>query len=150
MTIAELKSTLEPHAAKQLLFKLPDGTLMPPHFHITEIGFVKKEFVDCGGTVRIDEKCLLQAWVADDTDHRIDGEKFLQILEHGRPVIPTEALPIEVEYEHPVLSHFPLERVELDNEVVILALATKLTDCLAKDVCGVAESDCCSPDGGCC
>ncbi|MDA0346021.1 MAG: DUF6428 family protein [Verrucomicrobia bacterium] len=150
MTISELKTALEPHRAKQILFKLPDGVLMPSHFHITEIGVVKKEFVDCGGTIRMEGKCLLQAWVADDTDHRIDCEKFLQIFEHGRPVIPTEALPIEVEYEHPVLSQFPLERIEFKDDTVTLVLATKHTDCLAKDVCGVEESDCCTPGGGCC
>jgi len=31
-------------------FKLPEGTYLPAHFHMTEVGLVTKHFVDCGGT----------------------------------------------------------------------------------------------------
>ena len=35
---------------ESLDFKTPDGTAVPAHFHITEVGKVEKHFIDCGGT----------------------------------------------------------------------------------------------------
>ena len=35
-----------------LRFRLPNGQLIPPHFHITEVGESIKKFIDCGNTVR--------------------------------------------------------------------------------------------------
>ncbi|MEM9015973.1 MAG: DUF6428 family protein [Verrucomicrobiota bacterium] len=150
MTISELKETLAGHEGKALVFRLPDGESIPPHFHVTEIGFVRKEFIDCGGTVRTEGKCLLQVWVANDVDHRVDVGKLLQIMEHGKPVLPMAALPIEIEYEHPWVSHFPLESFEIDDENVVAVLTTRHTDCLAKDVCGIDEEDSCAVGSGCC
>lgn len=150
MTLSELKDALADHKGKSLTFRLPDGEAIPPHFHITEIGFSRKEFIDCGGTVRVEGKCLLQVWVANDVDHRVDVDKFLQILDHGNPVIPTDSLPVEIEYEHPWVSHFPAESLELSENAVVIVLSTRHTDCLAKDVCGIDEEDCCSVGSGCC
>jgi len=31
---------------------LENGTMVPEHFHVTEVGVVTKHFIDCGGTVR--------------------------------------------------------------------------------------------------
>lgn len=149
MTISALKSALASHEEKGLRLQLPDGEFVPTHFHVTEVAFVKKDFIDCGGTIRHEGKCQLQIWVADDYDHRVSVSRFLKILEHGAPVLPTEALPIEVEYEHPSISHFPLSEVAADDELVTLVLTSKHTDCLAKDVCGIT-SDSCEPGSGCC
>lgn len=149
MTIRELKSGLTSHEDKGLRIQLPDGELVPAHFHITEVAFVKKDFIDCGGTIRHEGKCQLQVWVADDHDHRVPVSRFLKILAHGEPVLPTEALPIELEYEHPTISQFPLGELAIDDEFVTLVLATKHTDCLAKDVCGLT-ADRCEPGSGCC
>jgi len=74
MTIQELKNSLRGSEHKSLTLILPDQTQVPAHFHVTEVGYVKKEFVYCGGLVRTDEKCLLQIWVADDLEHRVDVE----------------------------------------------------------------------------
>lgn len=64
MTIAEFRTALltssnQPHP--------PDAAFVPAHFHITEIGRIQKDFIDCGGTVRSAVTCLLQVWVAHDT-----------------------------------------------------------------------------------
>lgn len=150
MTIIELKTTLDSEKGKGLTFSLPDGNLVPAHFHLTEIGFVRKEFIDCGGTVRVEGKCLLQVWVANDVEHRVDVDKFLQILEHGKPVLPSEELPVEVEYEHPYIAHFPIGGLEISEEEVTIQLTLKHTDCLAKDVCGIDEVTGCAVGSGCC
>ena len=39
-------------------FQTPDGNFVPPHFHITEVGMVKKHFIDCGGTERKERSVL--------------------------------------------------------------------------------------------
>jgi hypothetical protein len=153
MTVSELRTKLLAHPAKELRLLLPSGEQIPAHFHVTEVGFVKKEFIDCGGKIRSEGKCLLQIWVATDTDHRVSSDKFVQILTHGAPVLPTDALPVEIEYNDPGLTHFPLARIEADAGAVTLHLTHKHTDCLAKDVCGVPteeDENCCSPGGGCC
>ncbi|GHC63235.1 DUF6428 family protein [Roseibacillus persicicus] len=150
MTIAELKSALAPHSDKILQIQLPDQSLVPAHFHITEVAFLKKDFIDCGGTIRHEGRCQLQAWVADDYDHRVPVSRFLKILEHGAPVLPTEALPVEVEYEHPVISQFPLVEVKVTDETVTLVVENRHTDCLAKDVCGLTPEPSCAPGSGCC
>lgn len=154
MTVSELNATLSAHPGKSLTVRLPDGEVIPAHFHVTEVGFVKKEFIDCGGTIRREGKCLLQLWVANDTDHRVDSGRLAKILDHGRPVLPTGDLPVEIEYNHPGLTHFPLEAVEAGPEALTLHLSHRLTDCLAKDVCGIPpegeEAGCCTPGSECC
>ncbi len=150
MTIIDLKTALASEKGKGLAFSLPDGDLVPAHFHLTEIGFIRKEFIDCGGTIRVEGKCLLQVWVANDVEHRVDVDKFLQILEHGKPVLPSEELPVEVEYEHPYIAHFPIGDIEVEEEKVTLKLTLRHTDCLAKDVCGIDEVTGCAVGSGCC
>jgi len=153
MTIQELKTSLRGSEQKSLSLILPDNTVVPAHFHVTEVGYVKKEFIDCGGKVRLEEKCLLQIWVADDVEHRVSAGKLVEILDHGSPVLPSEDLPIEFEYEFPHVSQFELAALNSDDESVSLIMGNKHTDCLAKDVCGIApeaSDNCCSPSSGCC
>ena len=38
--------TENPLAALHLM--LPDGSFVPAHFHVTEVGRVQKDFIDCG------------------------------------------------------------------------------------------------------
>ena len=52
MNVTEFKQHLLAHADLALAFALPDGGFVPAHFHITEVGHVEKNFIDCGGTVR--------------------------------------------------------------------------------------------------
>jgi hypothetical protein len=50
MKLSEIKNRL--NTLQDVVFELPDGTLVPNHFHVTEVGIVSKHFIDCGGTVR--------------------------------------------------------------------------------------------------
>lgn len=151
MTVTDLKAKLAKHAELSLTIVLPDGTTIPPHFHVTEVAFYKKDFIDCGGTIRHEGKCLLQVWVANDVEHRVSVKTLGKILEHGAPVIPTEALPVEVEYCMPGLTHMTVSDARAQEDSLHLILAHKETDCLAKDVCGVTpEGNACAPGSGCC
>ncbi len=154
--VKQLKNALRENEGKALQLVLPGGEGVPAHFHVTEVGAIQKDFIDCGGTQRRNSWCLLQAYVATDYDHRIPTEKLLKILEMGAKVMAGDFLPVEIEYEGSVISQYPVEDLEITDEAVILKLTTKHTDCLAKDVCGIPEpgadpiSDCCTPGSGCC
>ena len=151
MTVTDLKAALAAHPDQPLALVLPDGSTVPPHFHVTEVAFSKKDFIDCGGTIRHEGKAVLQIWVAKDVDHRVNSTSLAKILEHGAPVIPTDALPVEIEYCMPGLTYMKLSEAQPREEALHLILSHLETDCLAKDVCGVTPSgEACEPGSGCC
>jgi hypothetical protein len=151
MNTNELKRLLEQNPDKKIHFILPDSGLIPVHFHITEVGHVRKDFIDCGGTQRSTSTCVLQAWVADDEDHSLTAGKLASILKLAGKILPSEDLAVEIEFEAPLISQFPVESAEMTAEAVVFHLTTKHTDCLAKEKCGVESvSSCCSAESGCC
>lgn len=50
MKLSQVKKHLS--TISTLKFQLPNGELVPEHFHVTEIGKISNQFIDCGGTVR--------------------------------------------------------------------------------------------------
>jgi hypothetical protein len=148
MNVTEFKNQLLAHTDKPLTFVLPDGGSIPAHFHITEVGHVQRNFVDCGGTRRRTESCLLQTWVANDEDHRLTAGKLAGIFGRAGDVLPHEDLPVEIEYEDYVISQFPVTGAQVADGTLLFTLGLKHTDCLAKELC--LPSGCCSPDSGCC
>lgn len=155
MKLSEIKSNLG--QLETIGFQLPDGTLVPEHFHVTEVGKIRKHFIDCGGTVRHEEVVNFQLWNANDYDHRLHPEKLLNIIELSERVLGIEDLEIEVEYQGDTIGKFGL-----DFDGTNFLLTTKQTDCLAKDQCGIPtkkskvrlsasnNEPCCAPDGNCC
>lgn len=149
---------LEQHPNHGIELLLPDGTTAPAHFHITEVGHLSKSFIDCGGKVHRNESCLLQVWVADDIDHRVKTDKLLQIFGRASDVLPNMELPVEFEYEAPVLTQLPLEGHEVVDGMLRLKLGVKHTDCLAKELCTPdfsmpaipGQEPSCAPGSGCC
>ncbi len=148
MNVQEFKFHLFVNPDLLLSFMLPDGGFIPAHFHVTEVGHVQKNFVDCGGTRRSTESCLLQTWVADDEAHRLTAGKLSIIFTHSHDVLPHEELPVEIEYEDCVISQFPVLSASVDGGQLIFHLGLKHTDCLAKELC-LPGGDCCSPSSGC-
>lgn len=157
MTIKEIKTQLS--NLETIGFELPDGNLVPNHFHVTEIGKVTKHFIDCGGTLRNEVVANFQLWNANDYDHRLHPEKLMHIIELSDKLLGLDDLEIEVEYQGPTIGKYGLD---FNGENFLLI--TKQTDCLAKDNCGVPEekpkvklsnlqennSNCCDPKSGCC
>lgn len=156
MKLSELKQRLK--ELKEIAFQLPDGSLVPSHFHVTEVGKVSKHFIDCGGTVRNEEVVNFQLWNANDYNHRLHPEKLVHIIELSEKVLGLQDSEIEVEYQGETISKFGVEF----NGTNFL-LTTKQTDCLAKDNCGVPqekkkvslsqltkEATSCAPGSGCC
>lgn len=143
MKLHELKSVLRANPSALPTFVLPDGDLVPAHFHITEVGHVAKRFIDCGGTLHdTTDTCLLQSYVDDDVDHRLDADTFAKILDLGRQVLPHEDLEVEVEYEDCSVSQYPIAAAEVEGDKILLKLSDKHTDCLAKAKCGIDSDRC--------
>lgn len=136
MKLPQLKSLLRAHPAAHPRFLLPGGGQIPAHFHLTEVGYVTKKFVDCGGTFREREACVLQTYVADDYEHRLEAERFADILDLGKPILPREDLEVEVEWDCCVISPYPIESARVSGDQIDFQLAANHTDCLAKEKCG--------------
>jgi hypothetical protein len=149
MNIAEFKRHLRDNPQSRLRFLLPDGGIIPFHAHITEVGRIDKTFIDCGGTVRHLNTCLLQTWVADDTDHRLAPARLADILDRAKDILRGDDLPVEIEFEDRVISQFPVAAADAEDDTLTFALVTKHTDCLAKDIC-LPKAASCTPGGGCC
>jgi len=142
MTIKELKKILEFNPESRMHWILPDKSFVPDHYHITEVGRVRKDFVDCGGTVRSATSCVLQVWVADDADHRLKTDKLSKIMAAAEEILESEDLPVEVEYEDGVVSQYPVAGVEITPSGPLFYLGSKHTCCLAPDKCGVGKGCC--------
>jgi hypothetical protein len=146
MNVQELVPILEFNSDATLRFQLPTGEFIPNHFHVTEIGRVEKNFIDCGGTRRQSVACMLQTWTANDFDHRLTAGKLAKIFKLAAAVLKATDLPVEVEYGPAVAGQYVLDKAEVTGAALHLVLAGKQTDCLAKDKSGV--EGCCGPD--CC
>lgn len=147
MKLSEIKVIL--HSAENVNFKLQNGTFVPEHFHVTEVGVVTKHFIDCGGKVRNDKVANFQLWDADDLEHRLKPGKLLNIIALSEKVIGMEDLHIEVEYQSETIGKYDLG---FDGETFILLC--KATACLADEICGTPlqneDTACCSSNSGCC
>jgi len=154
MDIKDFKNSLSNLC--ELTFVLPNGSHVAPHFHLTEVGEITKNYVDCGGTVRSEKVANFQLWAADDYDHRLKPQKVIDIIEMAEKEIGLENLEVEVEYQSETIGKYGLD---FDGKRFLLTPTQ--TDCLAKEKCGIPEaqpvhpvsaetSSCCSPESGCC
>ena len=155
MKLSQVKSVLK--ELEIIGFQLPNGTLVPSHFHVTEVGKITKHFIDCGGTVRNEEVVNFQLWNANDYDHRLHPEKLLSIIELSEKVLNIDDLEIEVEYQ----GKDTIGKYNLDFDGKNFLLTSKLTACLALDACGIPaenpriktsdlQKNSCAPGSGCC
>ncbi|WP_417213457.1 DUF6428 family protein [Bizionia sp.] len=155
MKLSEIKQHLS--QLETIAFQLPNGQLVPNHFHVTEVGKINKHFIDCGGTVRTENVINFQLWEANDYDHRLHPEKLVSIIELSEKILNLEDLEIEVEYQGSTIGKY-----DLDFDGTNFLLTNKQTDCLAKDKCGIPAGksklklseiekiDSCAPGSGCC
>ena len=143
MTVKEFRALLDANPGARMHLMLPDKSFVPAHYHITEVGRVRKDFIDCGGTVRSLTSCVLQVWVANDHDHRLESSKLAKIIKVAQPLLASDDLPVEMEYEDQVVSQYPVGGAEITPSGILFYLGTKHTACLAPEKCGVAGTGCC-------
>jgi hypothetical protein len=153
------------HQLKEILtdintvrFQLPKGSMVPIHFHVTEVGLIQKKFIDCGGTMREEQLVNFQLWEADDFDHRLAPQKLKSIIESAEKTLELPDAEIEVEYQGETIGKY-----ELAFNGLSFLLVNKQTACLAEDACGIpnqkekmnlsdlqTKNSCCDPKSGCC
>ena len=153
MKLSEIKQRLR--KLETVNFQLEDGTGIPEHFHVTEVGVVTKNFIDCGGTVRNEKVANFQLWDANDFEHRLKPQKLLSIIDLSEKILGMEDLEIEVEYQSGTIGKY-----YLDFKGENFVLKSTQTNCLALDKCGIPpeklkvnlkeSAPACTPGGGCC
>jgi len=157
MKLSEFKNRLE--QVENFTIQLPNGTMIPAHFHITEMGLLTKNFIDCGNTIREEQLITFQVWFAGDLEHRLAPNKVFKIIDASKNLIGDQDLELEVEYQ----TEFTIGKFGLDFNQNNFILTPKETTCLANDHCGIPADkmkvkigewkekvSCCTPDSGCC
>ena len=154
MKLSEFKIHLK--ALEHISFQLPNGSSVPAHFHLTELGSIHKKFIDCGGITRIEEYANFQLWEADDYKHRLSPKNLIAIIEHSEKVLQMDDIEIEVEYQQETIGKYG---IIFDGAQFVLT--SKKTACLARDVCHapakpklslqqLQTNTSCDPNSGCC
>ncbi|KDN55878.1 DUF6428 family protein [Flavobacterium seoulense] len=149
MKLSEIKQILS--TLVNVEFQLENGTFVPEHFHVTEIGIITKKFIDCGGIIRNEKVVNFQLWDAKDFEHRLKPNKLLNIITLSEDQLDIKDFEIEVEYQTETIGKY-----DLDFNGNVFVLKNKKTACLAQDQCGIpAEKQKnttanCSPNSGCC
>jgi|SRR5690606_856001 len=174
MKLSTIKEILP--ALGNVEFQLENGTSVPEHFHVTEIGQITKNFIDCGGVIRTEKVVNFQLWNADDFEHRLKPAKLLNIIKLSEEKLGIEDAEIEVEYQSEIADSQTIGKYDLDFSGNTFLLKNKKTACLAQDACGISsdlpssrlpegqagkqkknltelnvnQNNSCTPGGGCC
>lgn len=156
MKLSEIKSKLTEMDA--LHFELENGIAVPEHFHITEVGIIERNFIDCGGALRKEKFINFQLWEANDFEHRLKPQKLLNIIQLSEKVLNITDEEVEAEYQGETIG-----RYDITVEGNKFILHNKFTNCLAQDTCGIPQekikinigqpqttANTCKPGGGCC
>ena len=151
MTLQGLQNALEGNPKRFPRFVLPDGHYIPAHAHITEVGHVIRNFIDCGGLTGKEEKVVLQTHVGSDTDHRLRSDRFAKILQFGNRVISNADLDVDVEYDCCVVAQYPIAEITPDGEHLNLILQRGRTQCRARERSDTETAvGCCTTSVACC
>ncbi len=157
MKLSDFKNALS--SLEKISFRMPDGKFVEDHIHITEVGMLNKQFIDCGGVVRNEAKVGFQLWKDDaDLEHRLSAEKLFNIILLSEEKLNILDEEIEVEYQSATIGKYGVEFNGFE-----FVLTNKQTACLAQDNCGIPvtkqkvslsdlqnNSSCCDPQTGCC
>lgn len=150
MKLSEVKVALE--NLEKVDFQFEDGSFVPAHFHVTEVGQVDKKYIDCGGVIRQETKVSFQLWNANDLEHRLKARKLLNIIRLSENKLGIEDAEVEVEYQ----DASTIGKYTLQFNGTHFLLVNTLTACLAEDACGIKpeqlpiDTSECSPGSGCC
>lgn len=157
MKLSEVKDLLP--TLENVTFQLENGTFVPEYFHVTEVGIITKNFIDCGGIIRNEQVVNFQLWNADDFEHRLKPGKLLNIIQLSEEKLGIGNFEIEVEYQSETIGKY-----DLDFNGKNFVLRNKTTACLAQDACGIpsekqkislkeltaGSANSCVPGSGCC
>ncbi|MFC6591529.1 DUF6428 family protein [Deinococcus lacus] len=168
VTTADFLEALRVQPQRPLEFWLHGERLVGAGYHLTEIGAVSTEAVDCGGKVDRWRETVIQ--LLDGTPEEAKNgfmttRKALAIYERVAGKISLdEAAPVRFEYGNAerVAVRYGVDRLEVTEERVTVHLSLPGVQCKAGDVCGLpgglvtASGELsvlgatCEPGGGCC
>jgi len=136
MTFQSFTKLLTENSANPIHFYLPNGEQIPAHFHITDVGKINRQFIDCGAEIRTENWVQLQLWLGKDSDHRLNSGQINKILQHSDKVLSTllnlHEAEVVIEYQIDLISSYTISRAEAFDNVLHVYLASRNTDCLAK------------------
>lgn len=82
--------------------------------------------------------------------HLVEAGRFADILDLGKPILPSDDLDVEVEWDCCVISQYPIKSTRAFGDQIEFQLAANHTDCLAKEKCGCESEAETSAAAGCC
>jgi hypothetical protein len=155
MKLGEFIDVLRQSPSQTFRVEMPTGRLLPEHFHVTEVGKLTKDFVDCGGVRRSEQTCVLQTLVASDLDHRLSTTKLSDILSKSSILNLEDSLQVDLEVQGTTIEIYRLQSAEQRDGQLLVTLQNKQTACLAPDKCGLDilplnSEGCCSGKSNCC
>lgn len=161
MNTSNFISLLEEHQDKSLLFEYAPGMLVGTNYHITEVKHTTIDSVDCGARTDSWKETIIQLWESPSELGKEDymtSYKALGILKKVGKMKPYEMDAIvKIEYGNAMFhtSQLHITDFEIKENKLIIKLTVNPTDCKAKEICGVPETNMieansCAPGSGCC
>jgi len=158
MTLHEFQTNL--NQVTEVQFQLSNGLQLPKHVHITELGWLSKNYIDCGAKSRTENRITFQLWYANDVDHQLTPQKIQSIIAASMPLLPSTDLELEVEYQ----LESTIGKFGLEFTAGVFVLTPTFTTCLAQDHCGISPEQLpaqiqqgtwkaktsCDPNSNCC
>ena len=161
MKTSSFLELLKEHQGKSLLFQYLPGAFVGANYHITEVKNITVDAVDCGARSDHWKETVIQLYESPqelDKTEFMSAYKALAILKKVHRIRPMDLeAELRVEYSN---NNFHTAQLfvndyEIQQKQLIFNLASRKTDCKAKEACGIPEPaddavSCCSPQSGCC
>ncbi|WP_242092525.1 DUF6428 family protein [Aestuariivivens sediminicola] len=173
MKAKEFFTILENNKDKDLLFEYAHGLHVGANYHITEVKHASIDAVDCGAQTDAWRETIIQLWESPD---ELDKTEYMSVykalsilkrVERMKPFDWTSELKFEYGNASFHTAHLFVNDFETRGNHLIFNLSVEKTDCKARSLCGVTDSNgaelcieseiahtdmepCCSPGGNCC
>ncbi len=161
MNTSNFISLLEEHQDKSLLFEYASGMLVGTNYHITEVKHTTIDSVDCGAGTDSWKETVIQLWESPSElgkENYMTSYKALGILKKVGQMKSYEMdAVVKIEYGNAMFHTAQLHVIdfEIKENKLVIKLTVNPTDCKAKEICGVPETNTietnsCAPGSGCC
>ncbi|TDQ32517.1 DUF6428 family protein [Zeaxanthinibacter enoshimensis] len=162
MKTQEFLELLRQHPDKSLLFEYAPGKLVGANYHITEVKNIIVDSVDCGtGTDRWNET-VIQLWESPSELGKTEylsvykANGILKKVDRLRKMDREAVLKFEYGNQEFHTAQLHVNSFEIGASELRMQLGVTLTDCKAKESCGIPvesntpEQETCEPGSGCC
>lgn len=149
LTLNQLRTRLEPHAALPLALNYAGRTIQPG-YHVTEIKAAHFSALDCGGNPDQWRETVLQVedLSAREGNDTMSVGKFLSILgrvEQALSMDPSSRVTIEISRPGEAMQVFDIAHVEAGQDRASLQLAMRPAICKPRHRASQPETACCNP-----